>query len=113
MKQNMHNMGGDLRLVSSCPLCGKRYDQNCASVIEEHKNMFLLHIQCNKCKGSVVSSMMSGQIGVSSIGLITDLTSDDVVKFRHRSLISGDDVLELHHFLKKNNDITNVLSSAR
>ena len=100
MKRNMNQLGEDLRLLSSCPVCGERYQQQCASIIEEQKDLFLIHVQCLKCKSSVVSTMTTGQVGVSSVGLITDLTSEDVAKFRRQDEISSNEVLDLHTFLK-------------
>lgn len=97
----MYSLGGDIRLLSSCPLCGEKYGRDAASIIEERKNAFLIHVQCGKCKSSIVSAMTTGQIGVSSMGLITDLTSEDVLKFRKRTPMTADEVLDVHHALKR------------
>ena len=43
--------------------------------------------------------MLVNQTGVSSVGLITDLTFEDVVRFRHKSKITVDDVILTHQFL--------------
>jgi transcription elongation factor Elf1 len=102
MKNPMRHLGESLRLVSSCPLCGAKYTQECASIIEENKSAFLIHVQCQKCQSSVVSTMTRGQVGVSSVGLITDLTSDDVAKFHREQPLDSEDVLDLHDFLQDN-----------
>ena len=39
-------------------------------------------------------------MGVSSVGLVTDLTYDDVLKFRASRRISVDDVLSVHEELE-------------
>ncbi len=100
MKRKMYSLGGDMRLLSACPLCGEKYGKHAASIIEERKNAFLIHVQCGKCKSSIVSAMVTGQIGVSSMGLITDLTSEDVVKFRAVPAVIADEVLDVHHAVR-------------
>lgn len=103
MKKKGYSLGGDIRLLSSCPLCGEKYGRDAASIIEERKNAFLIHVQCSKCKSSIVSSMTLGQLGTSSMGLITDLTSQDVSKFRKMNPIDADEVLDVHHGLRSGN----------
>ncbi len=82
-----------LKLISRCPLCTEQYRPFQASIVEEKEDAQLLHIQCHKCHCNMVALIVSGHMGLTSVGLITDLTSDDVERFKDSPAISQDQVL--------------------
>lgn len=86
----------NLRLISYCPLCSTHYNPSEAEVLEEKNGAHLIHVACRKCESSIVAVIMTGGIGVSSVGLITDLTGRDVVRFKDAQPISSDDVIEAY-----------------
>ncbi len=94
-----------LKLISSCPACGNRYSQNQAKVIEEKGDAHLVHIKCQKCQGGVVALIVHGGIGISSVGLMTDLTAEDVFKFKDARPLAEDDCIAIHETLEKNSII--------
>lgn len=89
-----------LKLISRCPLCSEAYRPFQASIVEEREDAQLLHIQCHKCQSSMVALIVSGQMGLTSVGLITDLTSDDVERFKDAQAITQDQVLEAFQALQ-------------
>ncbi|MDP3986080.1 MAG: hypothetical protein Q8P77_01450 [Candidatus Veblenbacteria bacterium] len=99
-KKNPHHLSGDaLRLISYCPLCESSYNPLRARVLEEREDAHLLHIQCASCGSSVVALLFTSAAGPTSIGLVTDLTSDDVLRFKDQAVITTDEVMALHQFL--------------
>lgn len=88
-----------IKVISVCPSCGAKYNITQAKILEERENGHLLHIQCKKCKSSVVSLILSNNYGVSSVSLVTDLSSEDVLKFKDREPVTPDDILDVHMFL--------------
>lgn len=42
------------------------------------------------------------EIGINSVGIITDMTSEDVLRFQHEAPISADTCLALHDALEHN-----------
>lgn len=94
-----------LKLISRCPLCQARYQPFQANIVEERDDAQLVHIQCRKCKSAVVALIMQGQLGLSSVGLITDLTSDDVQVFKDADPIEEDTVFEALSQLSENPQI--------
>lgn len=99
-KKRSHNLSGDaLRLISYCPLCESTYNPLRARVLEEKEDAHLLHIQCSSCGSSVVALLFTSGAGPTSIGLVTDLTSEDVLRFKDQSLVTTDEVISLHKFL--------------
>lgn len=88
-----------IRLVSYCPLCHMHYSIREARVIEENEDTHLMHMVCRKCSSSILILTLTGELGVSSVGLITDLTGDDVLRFKSATDVSDDDVLATHTML--------------
>lgn len=92
----------NIKVISACPACGNKYYSGDAKILEEKESGHLVHIQCKRCKSSVVALILSNGMGISSISLVTDLTSDDVLKFKDRIAITTDDVIDSHIMLKNN-----------
>ena len=85
-----------LRVISSCPVCRTRYHSAELQVLDERHDAQLVHLRCRKCQSSVLAVIRASQLGISSVGVVTDLSGDDVLKFRRQPVITGDDVLDLH-----------------
>lgn len=90
-----------LKLISACPVCGASYKPGQVRLIEEKGEAHLVHIQCQSCLGGVVALIVKGGIGISSVGLITDLTAEDVIRFKESDQITEDDCLAIHQILEK------------
>lgn len=87
-------------MISFCPLCETNYNPMEARVLGEKEDGHLLHIRCKKCWNSILALVMVSNAGVSSVGLITDLTFEDVRKFSEvRGEVTVDDVLAVHELL--------------
>lgn len=96
-----HSQG--LKLISYCPLCHMHYSIRDAKVLEESEDTHLMHVVCRRCSSSIIVLMLSGELGVSSVGMVTDLTSEDVLKFKDTQTVEADDVLKLHVALQEDN----------
>lgn len=89
-----------LRIISQCPMCNTTYNPLSAEVLSRKDNAQLMFKRCKKCSSSILTLVVAGVIGVSSMGLITDLTSDDVLKFQNGSKMNGDDAINIHEAVK-------------
>ncbi len=85
--------------MARCPLCETRYQPSLAKVIAERDEAYLLHIPCVKCKSAVVAAVYPNPFGVNSVGVLTDLTPDEVLAAEERPL-EADDVLELYQLFR-------------
>lgn len=90
---------GEVKLVSACPLCRKQYTLEDAYIVDEQRGVYLLHTNCRNCGSSIVATLVAGRHAVSSMGLVTDLTSEDVLKFKDTAAVSCDDVIDFHALL--------------
>lgn len=89
-----------LKLVSFCPVCETRYNPMEAKLLGEQGETHLLHVQCRKCQHSILVIVLVNQVGASSVGLLTDLSYDDVVRVKSGSWVSVDDVIEVHRLFQ-------------
>lgn len=88
-------------LKQFCPRCQAEATQLDSVTIKRSQNAELVHVRCRACQGSVVALLLSTGSFISSIGLITDLTQADVVKFQRSSKLTEDDLFALHAWLQQ------------
>lgn len=92
--------GENLKLVSVCPLCSAEKEAIKTQVVDENEEAHLLHMQCDKCGSAVVAVVVHASNGLNSVGMLTDLTYADVLKFRAAAPIEIDDTLTFYEALK-------------
>ena len=101
-KPSSESWGEGLRLVSYCPVCETRYNPMEARMLGQEGDTHLLHVKCRKCHHSILAFVLVNQVGSSSVGLLTDLTYEDVVSFRANTQVNINDVIEIHETLNTN-----------
>ena len=103
--------GEGLRLISFCPLCESEFHPMESRLLGERGEKHLVHVRCSACRNAMLALVLVSKVGVSSVGLITDLTYDDVVKFREKGRLSVDDVLAVHEGLVSGSLLTQISRS--
>ena len=98
-----------LKNISHCPLCRKKYDPLQAMLLEENEEAHLIYIKCSHCQSSMVVLIMSQGPVVSSMGVVTDLNAEDLVKFKQGNALKEDDVLAVHDLFKDGNLIKKLI----
>lgn len=96
----------NLHLNGRCPVCNTMYDLQKFRIIAERDQNVLTYIQCASCGSAVLSMLSAGQQGLQAVGLVTDLTVDEVVAFeRSGAPVSADDAIALHGLLERDRTI--------
>ena len=96
-----------LAYILRCPVCGQKYSADETKIIDSGEEKaangrnLLVHTDCERCKSSVVFSIAIDGPEIFSIGMVTDLTSQDTNRFRNSKPISSDEVLATHEFLTR------------
>ncbi len=83
-----------------------------ARVLGKDGETHLLHVQCRKCQNSILALVLVNQVGASSVGLLTDLSYEDVLRFRENRQISVNDVIDVHAMLGKRS-ITDIFEAPK
>jgi len=106
-------LGGVLR----CPVCGFKYNLDNTKIIEskqtesENSAQILIHSDCQKCTSSVMFNIDINGPEVFSVGMITDLTSQDSAKFSKLEPLSLNDCIQVHKNLSEfKGDFVKLLS---
>jgi hypothetical protein len=94
---------GNLHILSVCPLCQATYNPLKTKIMAERDDAHLLFLECRQCGSGVMAVVTTGPTGLSSIGTVTDLTSDEIYQTHIQTEVSADDVLELYHWLDQPN----------
>lgn len=91
--KNINNK--NLGIIAECPVCKfKDVDLN---IIEENGSGYLLHSKCSKCKNAIIMIAVNNDIGINVIGMNTDLSMEEFIKFRsYGKAVVIDDVLAIH-----------------
>lgn len=111
MKQKPFSLfGEDLKLMSACPLCNAAKDEVKAQVVDENETAHLVHMQCAKCGSSIVALVVHAASGLNSVGMLTDLTYADVLKFRAATPIDADDTLAFYQIMQNQEDLLRAIA---
>lgn len=104
MEQNFSSLFHQdaLKVIAVCPLCEAPAQSMKAAVLEEGRESHLVHMTCGKCSHALLAVVVSVHGGISSLGVLTDLQADEVVKYRRASPLCFDDVLAIHQWLQAN-----------
>ncbi|MEK7615483.1 MAG: hypothetical protein AAB431_03820 [Patescibacteria group bacterium] len=99
-KEPSQRWNDGLRLVSYCPVCETPYNPMEAKMLGEDGETRLLHVQCRKCQNSLLALVLVNHVGASSVGLLTDLSYEDVLKFQADRHVTINDVIDIHKVME-------------
>ena len=88
------------RLVATikCGVCSQRYEGENVKILGHYGDLWFLSVYCSDChsQGLVAAVIKEGQLPE----LITDLTEEEYEKCCEMDVVSDDDLLDIHSFLK-------------
>lgn len=97
------NFEENSKVVTYCPICNLKFDLLKAQIVQENEEAHLIYSKCSKCKSNIVAVVFYNDVGLSSIGMVTDLSFDELTDLKERSKIELDDILDFHLRLKRKN----------
>ena len=84
------------KAIDACGDCRARFDEDNVSVLGHYQDLWFLSLTCFRCRNrSLIAALVQQQSGV----IITDLTPDELARFRNAPRVAADDVLDIHQFL--------------
>ena len=105
---NSFNEG--FKVVSYCPVCNTRHNPVEAKILADKADAHLIHIQCRNCQTAVLAVVSVSNLGISSVGLVTDLSFADAVKFKDKLSVNCDDVIAVHKTLTQDKVLIDQLN---
>jgi len=85
-----------LKIISRCPICSENYRTEEAKVFAKNETASLIHITCHNCQSSFVAMVVMLGHGLSSVGMVTDLSYDDVQRLQKALPITTDEMIEAY-----------------
>lgn len=98
-KNTINNWQKSLKLISECPVCNKIYGQKSSKKFIDRDGSHLVHVTCHKCQAYFLAIIMEIGRGSSLIGLVTDLSFNDVSRLYGQNKITLDEVINSHKFI--------------
>lgn len=86
-------------LLQTCPMCSKAYPTEQIRVVEQISASRLLHLSCPDCSNAMLAVVVQTEVGTSSIGMVTDLSMQDVLRIQTQHPLALDDALDWHEVL--------------
>lgn len=80
-------------LSSRCPLCDALFKPTGAEILDESRQGILFHLTCPECHSSLLAVVAASKLGLSSFGMVTDLTAPDVKRMRRSGAIEQGEIL--------------------
>jgi len=97
-----------LQHIAICPICGNDYRQNKANLFAQQENVNLAHISCAKSQSNFIAMIIFLGQGVSSVGMVSDLTLSDAERICRLKRITVDELIDFHKLI--NNDSQEFLN---
>ncbi len=97
-----------LKFISNCPVCKAVYAVESVKILDTHSHAGaaeakFVHFFCEKCRTNFIAMVMMMAKGISTVGMITDLSFSDVEKFYHLPPLTVDELIEGRQFINNKN----------
>lgn len=100
-----------LKFMNKCPICGQSYAGEAVKFFLRRRHSTVVHSTCRGCQSAFMAMVMTFGRGISSVGMITDLSFDDIRRLYKTEPITIDEVIEGHQLINSEIQITNSLPS--
>lgn len=88
-----------IKLMKGCPLCKRDYTIDALEIVEEGTGTHLVHLTCTHCKNAMLALIVVSKLGMSSVGMLTDLNAPDARRLHNKDAIGEDMMLGFHDYL--------------
>lgn len=89
-----------LKIINRCPVCTTQYTPESAALFAREDKANLVHITCPSCQSYFVALIVLLGHGMSSVGMVTDLSLSDVQRLFKKDPLTTDEIIahyeELH-----------------
>lgn len=88
------------RLVATikCGTCGQNYEESRVDIIKHIEELWFLRVFCSSCRAKCLVAVIIRKDEKPEV--ITDLTEEELARFRDMDTVKEDDRLDMHNFLK-------------
>lgn len=91
-----------MKFVGRCPICNAEYPVESAKLFARKDSANMVHINCSKCGSAVMFMIMVIGHGLSSVGMVTDLSFEDAKRLYGADEITLDEALAAYSDIRNN-----------
>lgn len=84
-----------------CPVCGTQRKRLSFEPVNNSKTRTAIYVTCDECKTAIVFFVSQNEVGMMTVGMLTDLSRVEVEKFFRSKPISEDEVIDVYENLNK------------
>lgn len=88
--------------MGKCPICSAEYKTENAKLFAKKDSANLVHVNCGTCRSSMMFMIMLMGQGLSSVGMLTDLSFEDAQRLHTAKEITLDEALDGFTFIQNN-----------
>lgn len=81
------------KIINKCPICSATYPQQQIKVFATEESAQILHLTCGACHSFFVAMIVLLGNGISSMGMVTDLSYRDVQRLHGQESFTLDEAL--------------------
>ena len=89
------------QVIILCPICNKDYKPNNIKRVAEAGDVLLAHSNCPRCHSNILSLLYKDILGITMVGMVSDLNYDDAVKIKNQPPLDEDDILAAYQQIKQ------------
>ncbi len=90
-----------LKFINRCPICSSSYKVETAKLFAKTDTASLVHLTCSSCSSYFVAMVIVVGQGLSSVGMVTDLSYDDARRLYAAPALTTDELIEGYTELNK------------
>lgn len=91
----------NLEHFKKCPICQKDVQDVSALLLDETEARSTFHVTCPHCNTALLLLVSTGQMGLMSIGIVTDVNEGEAETFLQEKAVSDDQVLDVYEMLQE------------
>ncbi len=106
---SLDSLRSHFKVMRECPVCATGFESEQIRTVENTKGSHVLHVTCPVCSNSLIFLVGSTQLGIGLIGMVSDLTYDDSVRFRRKESLSEDELIDCYQALGETSVLRQLL----
>lgn len=88
-----------LAVASYCAICESSDGPLSVQELADREGAHLTHVSCGRCGAMALVLAQTAGSAVNAVGLATDLTPEDVLKFTDAKALTADEAIDFHRNL--------------
>ncbi len=108
---SLESLRSHFKVMRECPLCTHELVAEHIRTVESREGSHVLHARCPACSNSLIFLVGTTQVGIGLIGMISDLTYDDALRFRRKEAITDDQMIECYQAITSPSALHQLLTT--